>query len=769
MWAKQDLERQCVMQNQDATIVLDVALATLQTENRFLQQRVSDLEHRAAYLHTLCSKLSDIVLILDVHGRYVETFATHPILLAKPDQALNQKTLHDTFPSPQADMLLLKIHEALATGQVIPIDYHLTVAAETHWFTGAIHPLNSQQVCCILHDVTERKRIEIELEQSLARQRATIESTADGVLVVAQDGCIVNFNQRFVELWRLPDNWQARFTTNERFTLLERQVKDKDRFIRRVAELCDLIEAEGYDLIELQDGRILEGYTTPYRVRGIIAGRVWSFRDVTERKRAEVALQASQAQLQAIFDNAAVGVVLIDGQGCYIQFNERWLNMICVTPEELLQTTYLDVTHPHDREQCRNAMQALIHGEKTAYRVEQRYIRSDGSIFWGDLALTPIRADQGLPTALIAIVTDISDRKRAEAELQRANTKLVYWVSELQDHTHDMTLLNQFSEALHACQSVTEVYHLVTWIGKQMFVGYAGSLYIRNPDSGLFDVVASWGQADSDIAPFQPELCQIFDPQQRQPTGNDFAGAHCQHIAGRPLHPCLCIPLITNQQKMGVLRLSSSQIRLPQISERMERLGQMLVEQLTLALANLQLREQLREQSIRDPLTGLFNRRYMEETVKREVQRASRYQHPIGVVMLDIDHFKGFNDTWGHDGGDAVLRAVGGFLQEHIRGSDVACRYGGEEFMLILPDASLEDTYHRAHELRAGIKNLQIQYNDRQLPPVTVSVGVASFPVHGATIEEVIKVADTALYQAKTLGRDQVVLAQQDPSDTTNA
>lgn len=185
-----------------------------------------------------------------------------------------------------------------------------------------------------------------------------------------------------------------------------------------------------------------------------------------------------------------------------------------------------------------------------------------------------------------------------------------------------------------------------------------------------------------------------------------------------------------------------------------------MVEQLTLALANLQLREQLREQSIRDPLTGLFNRRYMEETLKRELQRANRYQYPIGVVMLDIDHFKQFNDTWGHDGGDAVLRAIGLFLQEHIRGSDVACRYGGEEFILILPDAPLEDTYHRAHELRAGIKDLQIQHNGQQLPTVTTSVGVASFPVHGVTIEEVIKVADTALYQAKTGGRDQVVLAQ---------
>lgn len=180
-------------------IAPDEALAPLQAENRFLQQRVSDLEYRASYLHTLCSKLSDMVLVVDAYGRYVEIFAIHPILPATPNQALNQKTLHDTFPAPQADMLLLKIQEALATRQVISIDYHLTVATRTHWFTGAIHPLNPQQVCCILHDFTERKQIETELAQSLARQKATIESTSDGVLVVAQDGSIVNFNHRFVD------------------------------------------------------------------------------------------------------------------------------------------------------------------------------------------------------------------------------------------------------------------------------------------------------------------------------------------------------------------------------------------------------------------------------------------------------------------------------------------------------------------------------------------------------------------------------------------
>jgi diguanylate cyclase (GGDEF)-like protein len=167
----------------------------------------------------------------------------------------------------------------------------------------------------------------------------------------------------------------------------------------------------------------------------------------------------------------------------------------------------------------------------------------------------------------------------------------------------------------------------------------------------------------------------------------------------------------------------------------------------------------LRELSIRDPLTGLFNRRYLEESLALEMIRAARKHYPIGVIMADIDHFKRFNDTYGHAAGDEVLVQIANLLHTHVRSSDVTCRYGGEEFILILPDASLEITQMRAEQIQEGARQLHVQYEGQTLEAVTLSLGVAVFPDHGATIDALLGAVDTALYRAKRDGRDRVMAA----------
>ena len=168
---------------------------------------------------------------------------------------------------------------------------------------------------------------------------------------------------------------------------------------------------------------------------------------------------------------------------------------------------------------------------------------------------------------------------------------------------------------------------------------------------------------------------------------------------------------------------------------------------------------QLRELVIHDPLTGLFNRRYMEETLTLEMLRAERKKYPIGIIMADIDHFKRFNDTHGHAAGDAVLILAGSFLRTQVRSSDVACRYGGEEFILFLPEASPEITQMRAESIRQDIKRIPVQYDGQTLEAVTLSLGVAGFPAQGSTIDAVLRAADAALYRAKRDGRDRIVVA----------
>ncbi len=168
---------------------------------------------------------------------------------------------------------------------------------------------------------------------------------------------------------------------------------------------------------------------------------------------------------------------------------------------------------------------------------------------------------------------------------------------------------------------------------------------------------------------------------------------------------------------------------------------------------------QLRELSVRDALTGLLNWRYLQETLERELLRAQRAQGALGIIMIDLDHFKRFNDTYGHALGDVLLRELGALLLAQVRGSDVACRYGGEEFILLLPDASPEVTRERAERIRAGASRLVVRQAGRAVEPVTLSIGLAAFPQDGATSEALLKAVDDALYRAKREGRDRIVLA----------
>jgi diguanylate cyclase (GGDEF)-like protein len=164
-------------------------------------------------------------------------------------------------------------------------------------------------------------------------------------------------------------------------------------------------------------------------------------------------------------------------------------------------------------------------------------------------------------------------------------------------------------------------------------------------------------------------------------------------------------------------------------------------------------------------VTGLFNRRYPEETLEREVHRAIRTGQSLGVIMFDLDHLKSFDDTFGHDAGDAVLQSSGAFLSKNTRADDIACRYGGEEFVLILPNASLKDTQLRAEHLRASVKELNITHLGKPLGMVTTSAGVAAFPQLGSLPAELMARADGALYRAKTDGRDRVIVADSSGSE----
>ena len=225
--------------------------------------------------------------------------------------------------------------------------------------------------------------------------------------------------------------------------------------------------------------------------------------------------------------------------------------------------------------------------------------------------------------------------------------------------------------------------------------------------------------------------------------------------------------MVAQGESLGVLSVTDSGLpdgaADPRRLQRMQELATSLAEQISLAFANLMLRETLKYQSVRDPLTNLFNRRHMEEALQRELLRAARNGNPVAVLMADLDHFKQFNDAFGHEAGDVLLRDLGALLAAEIRGGDIACRYGGEEFLLILSDTDLPSACERAEKLQQQVRNLQVRYRGETLRRITLSIGVAGFPRHGTSASQIVTAADRALYKAKAAGRDRVVVAGEAP------
>ena len=248
--------------------------------------------------------------------------------------------------------------------------------------------------------------------------------------------------------------------------------------------------------------------------------------------------------------------------------------------------------------------------------------------------------------------------------------------------------------------------------------------------------------------------------------------AVCPHFGAAYAGSGLCVPVMAHGDLQGILVLRDED-DVPQSAACQpvawkgddQSLLLTVCEHLGLAVSTLRLRRRLVDQAMRDPLTGLYNRRIMAEMFTRELMVAKRKERPLAIVMIDIDHFKLFNDRHGHEAGDAVLRAVAQLLSAECRSSDVVCRYGGEEFAILLPEANRESAVQRASRLREGVKTLAVANRGIALEPVTISMGIAVFPDHGMDAGALLRAADEALYRSKMMGRDRVTVADRETQD----
>jgi diguanylate cyclase (GGDEF)-like protein len=328
-------------------------------------------------------------------------------------------------------------------------------------------------------------------------------------------------------------------------------------------------------------------------------------------------------------------------------------------------------------------------------------------------------------------------------ERRQAATALEQSVQALKASKAEIESLSELSGLLQACGTDGEVGELLSRFAPRLFSLGAGAFYTLASSRNLLEVLASWGPDPQPV--IFPEACWAF--RRGRVHSHEQASMPCQHVEPAVTH-AICAPLIANGDTLGTFYLHDG-------NPGQDLIVAAVAERVALALANLRLRETLKTQAIRDHLTGLYNRRFMEETLERELKRAARAERPVSLLMCDVDHFKAFNDRHGHTAGDELLAEVGRLLTSSIRGADVPCRYGGEEFLLILPDMPLEGAIRRAEQVCVAVRGLSRQ--------VTISIGVAAYPNHGETPNELVRAADGALYLAKGGGRDRVEVA----SDST--
>ena len=348
-----------------------------------------------------------------------------------------------------------------------------------------------------------------------------------------------------------------------------------------------------------------------------------------------------------------------------------------------------------------------------------------------------------------------SDLSRQVAEYQRVQVEL----SALHKQA---SLMSETDDLLQACLSSKEACGIAIRHLETQIPAMSGAIFMVTEDQKTAELAVSWGTPALRQKFFPLEECWAVRRGRLYHTSAADPRLGCAHIGPTLPAYALCLPMMAQGETMGVLYLDSSTVQgeATALTPTEELNVRILAEHLALAVANLKLRETLRVEAIRDPLTGLFNRRYMEEALKQHLSRVTRHLHPLGIIMIDIDHFKSFNDVHGHTAGDQILRELGKFLQSHVRGEDTACRYGGEEFILIMPDVFLEAARNRAEQLRREAKDLRVEDDGQLFAGITLSIGVALYPLHGRTIENVLRAADSALYRAKQAGRDQVVIAE---------
>lgn len=509
---------------------------------------------------------------------------------------------------------------------------------------------------------------------------------------------------------------------------------------------------------------VLETYRSVQRDgSGRLRSMVSFSQDVTTRETALREGREREARLRGVFDQASVGIALLDQQGRWLQVNGTLCGIVGYSEQELLALDFQAITHPDDLDKDVEQARRVIAGEIPGYQMEKRYLRKDGSVVWIVLHVGRIDATGTSPAYFVSVVEDITERKAAEERLRALSSSLERQVGDrtqqlrvaitaTEQRNVELTQVAETTGLLAGARDLDEALRIVGRACRTLFPLAEAALYLGTDLQERLLLQDHWGGGRAPEPVLHADHCwglrrgkehRVEDPS--DPLHCSHHGEACEGLA----HSCL--PLMALGDRLGLLSLSwrpgSGWAPDPVL---LRSLG----EQIGLAIGNVRLREELRRQAQHDPLTGLFNRRQLDEHLRQRGAEQTRTGRGYSLLLLDLDYFKSINDRFGHEAGDRVLQEAAALFRRCARVEEQVFRLGGEEFVMVLATDDAGEAARAAERVRAEMQNLRVSRRGQILPAVTLSVGIACFPRDGDQPQALLHAADEALYAAKRDGRN---------------
>jgi len=591
---------------------------------------------------------------------------------------------------------------------------------------------------------SEVKRTEEVVRQSEIAAAAVIEGMSDGVMLVNMKGEIVYLNKAFEKLL----GYKASELMGRSALELPTYSKSKDR--QRAREyLLKVIENNStvpIDMSAITKGGVEIPINFTASVirdsRGKPRTLVAVVRDVSERKRAEETLRDSEELSRGMLEAATSGIYLLqDGRFQYV--NPLFEQISGYTLDELKGLYSLDYVHPEDREKVREKAIDVLKGQ-SSLPYEFRLIKKDSELIWVLDRVASIQYKG--KRSVLGTIMDVTERKKAEDEVRLytgqletlfnigATVSQTLNLGEILDSVLDKVMEVMGVEASGIFLLDEQTNRLLLRAHRGMPARLVRDLKMLNIEDGFIGKVAQSGK------PLLMEDVSVDHRLSRSKARGKFESF-------------AAVPIIAKEKIRGVMGVGSHRYReFPDWEVRM--LGT-ISNQIGMAIENAQLYEHALELAFTDSLTGLYNRRYLMEQIEREFIRAERSKSPLSLIMVDLDGLKDINDSYGHHHGDAFLREVGRIIKVNTRASDVAARWGGDEFMLLATEADSASSSKIAERVRSQVGRYRMEINGRKVG-ITVSAGVVSYPAHALGISELIKNVDEAMYNAKRGGKNQL-------------